>query len=489
MTSADEAPGGVDSGQTNGILPTTSARQPPILLVAGLFVGLVILASTRQSIHDVDVYWHMRAGGELLDGIPANQLGLNWSFAPDPLPWVTTQWAAEVALHKTHALMGWPGLVWYRTLTALIAVGILALSTLRGRPGALAGFPFMIASTAVIIVSQERPNQVTLIGAAALGSVLVIGLTQGRLPNWWALLPLTWIWANFHGGWVLVPATLGLVLIGRALDHGLHDRTARRALALFVGSLVIGTLTPAGFESTVAALRFSQASDFIQEWTRAIPLKGIGYTSAAMVITVGIAWTRYRVPRSEAFATLMLVLFGWTAVRNVAPSVIILAPLAARALVEAFPGVGRGREPRWSAVIGGLLVLALTITGLATATGTDPLPYDKYPVTLAERIRDLPGPQRVLNDYNVAGFVLHFADPADQVGIDGRSDRYPSDYIEAYVGLDDLRGDWESLLAELDPTSALLKKESPLAQILVAERGWTLVQSEGDWALLTPPAA
>ena len=370
--------------------------------------------------------------------------------------------------------------------TALVAVGVLAHSTLRGRPSALAGFPFLIASTAILIVSQERPNQITLIGAAALGSVLLVGLAQGRLPRWWALLPLTWVWANFHGGWVLAPAVLGLVAVGRILDHGWRDSTARRASLLAVGSLAVGTLNPAGLESTLASIRFSQASDFIQEWTRTIPLKGVGYTAAAMVITIGVAWTRYRVPRSEAVATLALVLFGWTAIRNVAPSVVMLAPLAAHALTSAFPSVGRGREPRWSAVAGVLLVIAFAAVGLAGASARDPLPYEKYPVTLAERIRDLPGQQRVLNDYNVAGFVLHFADPADQVGIDGRSDRYSPEYIEAYVGLDDLRGEWRPLLDELGPTAALLKTESALAQVLVTEFMWTQLDQAGDWTLLVP---
>ena len=101
----------------------------------------------------------------------------------------------------------------------------------------------------------------------------------------------------------------------------------------------------------------------------------------------------------------------------------------------------------------------------------------------------MPGPQRVLNDYNVAGFVLYFAKPADQVAIDGRTDRYGAEYIKSYVGLKDLTGGWESLLAELDPTVALLEKDSALAHVLVSEKSWAQIGQDGDWVLLSAPSA
>ena len=98
-----------------------------------------------------------------------------------------------------------------------------------------------------------------------------------------------------------------------------------------------------------------------------------------------------------------------------------------------------------------------------------------------------PGAQRVLNDYNVAGLVLYFAGDDDRVAIDGRTDRYGARYIEEYIGMKGLEGDVETLLDELRPTSALLKSDSPLAHVLVAEQSWTEVGREGKWVLLAAP--
>jgi hypothetical protein len=76
------------------------------------------------------------------------------------------------------------------------------------------------------------------------------------------------------------------------------------------------------------------------------------------------------------------------------------------------------------------------------------------------------------------------------VGIDGRADRYGGEYIEKYeIDLMDARPGWEDLVEELRPTSALLRKDSPLAGVLVAQKDWVVVESEGRWILLHPPGS
>jgi hypothetical protein len=474
--------------QAEGGVPTqTRSGSPPISLIVGLITGVLLLASTRLHIRDVDLYWHLLAGEELRSGVSVNKIGTTWSFAPDPMPWMTTQWMSEVILEATSGLAGWTGLVVLRTVTAAIALALLAQSTLRGRPVILAGFPYVIAATAAVAVSQERSNQASLMGAAILGGVLVRALEDGQLPRWWLILPGTWVWANLHGGWVLVPITLSLVVVGRLADHGLRDRGAWTALGMGAASVIAGTLTPAGTSSTFAIVRFSGATDAIQEWRATAPFEGIGFLTAGMAVLAIVALSGSRPPISSWVTCIALLLFSWTAVRNVAPALLLLAPLVAERLKDAFPNVGTGPEPRWSAPAGILLAGLLMVAGLAALPGRDLLPRDEFPVQLAKDVGELPGAQRVLNDYNVAGLVLYFAGDDDRVAIDGRTDRYGARYIEEYIGMKGLEGDWETLLDELRPTSALLKSDSPLAHVLVAEQSWTEVGREGKWVLLAAP--
>ena len=459
----------------------------PVLVPIGLVTGILLFAATQMELRDLDLYWHIRAGAELLSGTSPQDIGTDWSFAPDAVPWVTTQWLAEVAMRLLYLAGGWSALVAFRAVTAAIATAILAHGTLKGRSAFLASFPFVIAAAATIASSQERPNQATLIGAAVLGPVLFRALATGRVPRWWLLLPGTWLWANFHGGWILVPGVLILVSIARVLDHGLRDKPARLALALGVASAVAGTLTPAGLESTLAVVRFSAAAELISEWRPTIPMELPGLLTVAMGGLIAIAWAKSPIPRSEVLVTLALFLFSWAAIRNIAPALLVLAPLAAERLCVAFPSVGRDPEPRWSAPVAITVAGALLFAGLATIPGRNHLPTSEFPVSLARQIGDLPGQQRVLNHYNTAGLILFFGDPQDQVGIDGRTDRYGSEYLSDYTGLSDLAGDWESLLSELDPTVALLEADSALTHVLITEQGWQQLGVDGAWVLLSPP--
>jgi hypothetical protein len=441
-------------------------------------------------LRDLDLYWHLLVGEALLAGTPLAQVGADWSFAP-PGEWRSTQWLAEVALHGLHAGGGWEALAAIRVISLAVILAILALTTLRGRPTSRAAWPFLLATWAVWLASEERPQQVTFVGAAILGGVLLRGLVEGRLPRWWVLLPLTLLWANLHGGWALVPVVLLLVAIGRVLDHGLRDRTAQLAAGLSVAALAMGAVSPTGVSNVTAIGRFGDAaSAAISEWQRTEPLSIQGFATVGLMLLVGISWARSgrQIPRSEVLALLLLLLFAWTAWRNVAPASLLMAPLVAHRLSQAFPA-SQARERAWSTRLGIALAATGLLAGLATVWSRDNLPREEYPVALAASIASLPGEQRVLNDYAVGGLILFFSDQSAQVGIDGRTDRYGAEYIDDYLELMDLTGSWEDTLAELAPTAALLRREQPLAHVLVAERGWREVGQEADHVLLVPPSS
>lgn len=476
---------GVVRGASTQERPSQTGRSLPFTFVVGVFSGFLLLALSWPPLLDVDLYWHLRAGQELLGGISPGQVGADWSFAPDPRPWTSTQSLSEVVLYLMHQAGGWSALIVFRTLSAALILVVLAYATLKGRSPALAGLPYSIAAVATISASQERPQQATLLGAAMLGMVVVQGLTEGRVPRWWIVVPGTAIWANLHGGWVLAPAALGLIALGRVVDHGLRDGVAGRLLGLMGLSLLAGSVSPVGPSGIVASLRMSTAAAAIREWARTEPLSEIGLLTAAMVLLVAFAWSlSHGVPRSEFVTTSCLVAFSWSAVRNVAPAMLMLAPLVAHRMCIAFPGMSSRREPGWSAPAGVVAACVLTLIGLISIPSREHLPSDKYPTQLAAQIADLPGAQRVLNDYNVAGLVLFFAGTDDQVAVDGRADRYGADAIDAHLKLIALTGDWEETLERLSPTSALIRDDSPLAHVLEEELSWRVAGRQDKWVLL-----
>ncbi len=460
----------------------------PFAAVLGVVAGLAIFTVSMSALRDIDLYWHLLAGAQLRSGVPADSIGLGWSYAPSQREWMSTQWLSELLLYWIHQAGGWAALAGLRVVSAALAIGLVARATLRGRPAAVAGLPFLVAMTAIAYASQERPQQASFIGAAVLGGVLAVGITESRLPRWYLLIPGTILWANLHGGWILVPVVLGLISFGRMLDHGPRDNAGRRALGLTMVTVASGALTPAGLAGVTAPFRVRAAAELIIEWQPTEPTSAIGIFTIAMLVLVGLGWARSdRVPPSEVVAVFACLVFAWIAWRNVAPGLALLAPITAQRLEDAFPRVRAG-EPKWSAPVGIGVALALGVMGLVGLVGRDHLPSDKYPVNLVASIAELPPAQRVLNHYPVGGMILYFAGPGVRVGIDGRTDRYGAEYLEAYRSLPFLQGDWEPLLAELDPTSALLQRESALAYYLTEVRGWQQVgEEESGYVLLLDP--
>lgn len=471
-------------GDTPGASPSISSpsRAPraglPFSAVLGLVSALCILIVAKGQLRDVDLYWHLLAGEAMASGVPPDSVGTDWALAPSPLDWTTTQAVAELVLYWVHTAGGWAALAALRVITACIAIAVLAQTTLVGRPKSLAGLPFAMAAITVALVSQERPQQATLVGAAALGGVLVNGLRSGRLPRWYLVVPVTVLWANFHGGWILMPVVLGLIAFGRFLDHGRRDQAGRRALSLTLGTLAAGALTPAGLAGLTAPFRIRAAAELIIEWQPTEPTSAIGIFTVGMLVLVGLGWARSdRVPISELVAVFACLVFSWTAWRNVAPGLALLAPITAQRLVDAFPRV-RAQEPRWSAPVGVSIAVAISLLSLVGIASRDHLPRDKYPMTLLAAVAELPSGQRVLNHYPLGGMLLYFGGPATKVGIDGRTDRYGAEYLRAYRGLPFLQGDWAPLLADLKPTSALIERKTGLAYYLSEVRGWKQVGDE-----------
>ena len=483
MTSLDSLEDPRTSGASRDL---GRGRGLPFSSVLGVVSGLAILTVAASEIRDIDLFWHLLAGAEIASGTPINSLGKEWSYAPEPRDWTSTQWLAELLLYGVYNWGSWTALAGLRVASAAVAIALLAQTTLRHRPKALAGLPYLVAITAIAYASQERPQQATFIGAAALGGVLTAGLTRSALPRWFVLVPATILWANLHGGWILVPVVMGLIALGRALDHGPTDPTARRSAAYVVLTLTCGLVTPAGLAGVTAAFRLKEATALIQEWQPTQPVHAFGVLTVLMLAFMGVGWARsHAVPASEVAAFFASLLFSWTAWRNVAPGLALAAPLVGFRLTAAFPQVRRS-EPGWSVPLGIGSAVLLTLLSLVSLVGREHLPRSSQPIDLARQVGELPAGQRVLNDYNAAGMVLYFGGNGTRVGIDGRADRYGADYIEDYIGIRNLKGEWEELVDRLDPTSALFEEDMAIAHVLETERGWKVLGRENGWVLLAP---
>jgi hypothetical protein len=474
---------------------TRSSRPLPWLVAAALVFSLVAFSAGRGPIRDIDLYWHLLIGQEVLSGTAPGAAGHGWSFAPVPDTWVSTQWLAEVLFAKMEALAGLSAFPIYRVVTTIAALVVLGLVTLRRRPATVATWAFCLGAMPLYFSSQERSQQLTFILAPLVGWWAERTWREGKPPRWWVILPLVLVWSNFHGGWILAPLALGLAAVARLVDHGVHDRAWRTAALLAVGSVAVSIISPAGLGTALAAFRFANSGQQLGEWGRAAPWNPYGAALACMLVSLVLAWARgaVRPSRGELLLLLGLVAFGFGYWRNLTPAGLMLAPLLtgvlARALKLPDPLPPGGREP-WARLALGVAAVGAALS-VAFASVQAPVDDPDYPMTLISDIAHATSPQRVLVTYNLAGPTLWYGGrpPHVTVGIDGRSDRYGGAYIDAYTQAFQGQHDWKSFVTQLAPTSALVGRDEPVAALLIDELHWVEVGREGDYVLLRAPSA
>jgi hypothetical protein len=461
----------------------------PLLVLAGVVAGAVLVLCARFPLRDTDLPWHVLLGREILAGAPVHEAGRGWSIAPVPDTWVTTQWLSEVGLALAQRSWGWTGILELRLLSLAAALATLAVASLRHRTSAASLVPFLVGAVTLLLFAQERSQQITFVLAPLLGLGWLRGVREGRLVPWWVVLVVVALWANVHGGWFLAPLALAGVAAGRWLDHGWHDPVARRALALAGVSLVAACLTPLGPAGLLKPLDFAGSTASINEWQRTVPTDVLGIPALLLVAVLLVAWARgaERPPRSEVAWLLALVAFSLLAFRNLPPAVLLMAAAASWRLARTWPG-GRpaaGREGTALTFVALGAAGAGLLAGLVMAATVDPLPDDLYPTSLWSTVAAAPGPARVLAADGQSGWLLLTSPPPHtQVAIDGRADRNGADYIASYVAMRDGRPGWTDLFDRLRPDFVLLPVGTPLLELAQTQRGFHEVGRQADVVLL-----
>ena len=132
-------------------------------------VGIAAFAITIGPITDIDTYWHVLIGQEILDTQTVNNLGNSWSTFD--ASWRTTQWLFEVLMAGVHAAAGWAGIIWLRTVLVLAFLTAYALMLLKRATPAAVLIVFTLSLIPVSYLFQERPLLASFIALIWLSAV------------------------------------------------------------------------------------------------------------------------------------------------------------------------------------------------------------------------------------------------------------------------------------------------------------------------------
>ncbi len=300
------------------------------------FVGLLI---GLGPLDDNSFLTHLATGRLIWDThhIPHHD---PYSFTAFGHPWVVQSWLASVFYGAADKWWGPAGVL---LVVAAVATTVAALVWTLTRPARSLISRVLIVGPLLIIGADggwvERP---LLFGLLSL--CLVLLAAEGRLdPRW--LVPTMWLWVNTHGSFPLGLVAVGLMAIGRRLDHESPTTEVRALKWAAVGTLV-GAVNPLGPRLLVFPIELLRRQDILSnvvEW-QAPKFVHVGQRAFLVLLLVAIVAV---VRRPSWRAALPLVVFTAASLlgaRNVVVASIVFVPGLARGLADI--GTVTGEERR-----------------------------------------------------------------------------------------------------------------------------------------------
>lgn len=475
-------------------LPAISTHTVGLLLVplAAIAVALV------QPV-DFDYWWHRRTGEYIVTHLAVPRSD-TYSFTMQGHAWTDHEWLSQALMFLADSAFGYLGLfllfmalggaAWWLVYRLLRSEGLGELQAL-----ALSIVPAAFGAT----YWRARPAMFTVFFVALFISEMTAA-RRGERHTLWRLIPLTMLWANLHGGYVIGLALMAMLAAAQWWDRRTTAGPGWKHVALVLGAAFLAAginpytyklwLYPltyfTGGNASLAQLDEWQSPDFHQ--ARNLPL-------AALLVAGLIAGANGR--RFDAWRSLLVAAFGLMALQSMRHQplyAIAWTAAAGPALLDRWPSWGRTPERRASPRMLNYGLLAAGVAALLTVVVSSPngLPLRAaptggsmpYPVAGAAWIDAHQHGARIFNAYEWGGYVIDRLYPDERVFIDGRADLYGPLVVE-YDGI--TRGEgWQEAFDRYGVDVVLLPPKLPIVEKLRAA-GWTTGYEDGDQVALVRP--
>jgi hypothetical protein len=433
-------------------------------------------------------------------------------------PWYAWEWLWEVGASWLHERWGLGGVTLVNLFLICLTFALLYRLVLRRCQNPIVSIGLtVLAASGSTIHWLARPHLITLLMTVIFMSILE-RVREGKTALLWWLPVLTVLWTNLHGGFFVGMILLGGYGIGfllRALvaPEAGDPRSALRASAPYfvtaAGCLAASLVNPYSYQLHVHIaeyLRDPYAMNRISEF------QGVDFHKPAslflemmLLLAVGAgAWLAARKQFGELLLLAVWAQGAMVAARNVPLFLIVAAPAAAVAMVAWGRSMRTAHVAEWLKRASGtvseigqeiaplenmgrvhavsLVVLAgITVTMNAPGAGAN-LQASYDPQVYPERaLPILRFTDRIFTHDEWGDYLIYRLFPAGgKVFVDGRSDFYGAKFNEAsYLGVMEVKHDWEKQLGRYGVDTMLLPVEAPLAGAVKESRNWRVVYDDG----------
>jgi hypothetical protein len=461
-------------------LPTSQA------FVVVVFLGVFTLAS--RSATDPDMWWHLRTGQYILEhrAVPHSD---PFSYTRRGEKWVAHEWLSEISMYEIQHIAGWAGLI---VSFAAIVCGAFYLLYLRCGPYRyVAGIAALFGAWATQMVWGVRPQVISLLLTSLW--LLILEKSDQRPKLLWWTLPLTLLWVNLHAGFALGLALFGLFIAGELVERWLghsrqHPNWFRTAAFIFLLDLCIVPLNPNGAQMYVypiETLRSAAMQSYIVEW--ASPnfhrAEYWPFLLIALAVIVVLAWSPSRVGVRELLLLIISFYAALCAIRMIPLFVLIAVPIVANRL-KTLPlnhSLPVRKAKARTAVSMAILLAMAAFTGihvLGVIEKQAQAETQRFPAAAVQYLQAHAQPGPIFNLYDWGGYLIWKLSPSVPVFVDGRADLYGEKFLNEYAATIDLKDEWKNTLQRWRVGTVLIRPDSPLAQELRSEPGWTVVHED-----------
>lgn len=449
----------------------------PSLLLVTVLVALLHRAS--RPLANPDTYFHLRFGHEFLSGWSLQDPGTVSSLASRD--WLPTQWLPQVLMAWAEDRGGLAAVAWFSGVQ-YVALGLILTWVCRQHADLLVTAVVVpVTMAACFPALSMRPQVLSYAFMALTVHAWWRVVTAGSRP-WW-LVPLTWLWAMWHGMWpfVLVVGVTGLLAL--VLQDRPKPAAMRTPLGIIAGCALAAALTPVGPGLYSAVLTVAGRGRFFAEWgapdltsPQGAALALVAAPALLVRLRLGADWP------TTLFLGLGLGLALYSN-RTLPLAAVTLMPMTAAALqtLVGTPPTAVGRRATWLGLAAAGIGLA-SLAVVAPRTADEPPPSDDW---VDRRLSALPAATILLNDWGDGGYLM-WAHPQLDLVMHGYGDTFTTEELERNRDILNLERGWQDLVRETGAEVAFLRTDHPLTAAL-EDAGWTVVEKSDEVELLTAP--
>lgn len=459
---------------------TTLVRRVLPLAAIAVLLGALVRAQPRPPLA-ADGYFHLRMGHELLGGWSIRAPGHLSPF--DTADWVPTQWLAQIGMATVEDRAGLAGVMWVAgVLVLLLAIATYVCCRITTAP-LTAAFATVLACSAASPGFSARPQMLSYLLVLVVTSAWLATVRDGK-PRWW-LIAVAWIWAPLHGLWPLSIVIAAAVILGLALDRRVDVRRLVLLALILLGSALVVLATPLGSGVYGSVVAVGSRAQYFAEWEPTDFTEPYAIVLLAMFAVVLLVAIKRRQPSwSQTLVIGLAAALSVSSARMTTIAALMLAPLVAEALQEFVPTAPRILRRETLALAALFAVFAAILVPVVQHRSEREI----APAWLDARLDDQPAGTRVLNDWDTGAYFL-WRHPQLALVMHGYGDVFTDAELERNADILHVEPHWDERVADLDADLALVDPDTSLGYALTNDLGWTVVEQDEDFALLSPPVS